>query len=52
MFDRRADDLAAARRITLRRLDEGLSRVVTSIALPSAECSRIDLVAAWPETRR
>ena len=52
MFDRRADDLVAARRTALRRLDEGLTRVATSIVLPSAECSRIDLVAAWPETRR
>jgi hypothetical protein len=52
LFDRRADDLAAVRRIALRRLDEGLSRVVASIALPFPECSRIDLVAAWPEVKR
>jgi superfamily II DNA/RNA helicase len=52
MFDRRADDLAAARRLALRRIDDGLSRVAAAIALPSGDRVRIDLVAAWPEATK
>jgi len=52
MFDRRSDDLVSARRVALRRLDDGLSRVANAIALPSETRVRSDLVAAWPEARR
>jgi superfamily II DNA or RNA helicase len=52
MFDHRAGDLAAARLVAEQRISEALARVASSIALPSTDCARIEIVAAWPERRR
>ena len=52
LFDRRAETASRARQDAIRKLAQALSKILHAIAPPSPERTRVELVAAWPETRR
>jgi superfamily II DNA or RNA helicase len=52
LFDRRAESASVARRESIHKLDRALSRTLDAIAPPTAQRTRIEVIAAWPERRR
>jgi superfamily II DNA or RNA helicase len=52
LFDRRADAARTAALETIRTRDRALSRLLLAIAPPSPERTRVEVIAAWPWTRR
>ena len=52
LFDRRAEVASSSRQAADLRRDQAWWRTLRAIASPSPERTRVEMVAAWPETRR
>jgi len=52
LFDRRADTQREQREQSLTRLNDALTRTQSAIGSHASAQAQLDLIAAWPETRR